>query len=412
MTRAAACSVDSRPISQGMPPCYRCSIHRQQLGTYFVVLLFTPRSLSLQAGISCLGKELRSSGTASLAMGPFSLIPYGIAALALPALRVIAGDSEQLATLADVEATPVVRGVAGPGFFENDEKEASAGAEDSAGLVEAQPRRLSEPQVEQCSFTGGKTLTVAVSPYTLEAKFSCGDKADETIAVEPDCTSVKDKCCDSAGNTCQQQPIAEVAGVNGSATMDDASKVITVKLDGTPKNTDAKLYFKCKKSAENCMVTVDMPKPLTESQCNFNKNVEVPAISEPNKEVTFECGGSVASKPGTVDTEVFKGPDCTGTASKLSDLVPGAQLKETKDGCFTLSVSALPTEAQNLCFKCVYPDPTKTKTQQTCKVTVAVSGTSKTTTASTTTSAAEGTAVMSFAVVGLAFFSFAGSAYY
>ncbi|PHJ22801.1 srs domain-containing protein, partial [Cystoisospora suis] len=286
---------------------------------------------------------------------------------------------------------------------------------DSAGLVEAQPRRLTESPVSQCSFEGEKTLTVPVSPYTLEAKFSCGITSSNGITVDPDCATQQVNCCASPsatdGSKCQQQTISQATGVNGSASMDKTSYVITVKLEGTPTNTAGKLYFWCKKSQETCVVIVSMPEALPETQCNFNKNVSLPAISDPNKEATFQCGGTVKGSPD--DTQVFNGPDCAGNASKLSDLVPGAQLTKGKDGTFTLSVAALPSDAQNLCFKCIYPDPTKPKdTDATCKVTVTVSGTSKTTTASTTTSAAEGIAVTSFAAVAVAFFSFAGNAYY
>lgn len=144
-------------------------------------------------------------------------------------------------------------------------------------------------------------------------------------------------------------------------------------------------------------------------ECNFDKNVELPSISKPNTSATFQCGGPVEPKP--TQALVFKGEACTGPPSKLEDLVPGAKLTEDPPATYTLKVAALPTETQNLCFQCVYPDPRQKKEKQNatavCKVTVAVNGggsdSSKTTTASTTASSAKGIAVTwsAFLTLGL-----------
>ncbi|PHJ22800.1 srs domain-containing protein [Cystoisospora suis] len=287
---------------------------------------------------------------------------------------------------------------------------AAAGRWNAASLtVQTQPRRLSETSGECTPTAEGGKVTVQLSPYTLEAKFGCAMKTEPTNKVVPDIDTGKGKCCDSTGKTCVGT-ISDAVGVNGSTSMDKESSVITVKLDDTPTKPEGKLYYKCTNKSEDqmCIVTVDMPHPLGERQCNFDRSVNLPTIAEPNKEEKFECGGTV--KTPATDTQVFKGPECTGNASKLGDLVPGAKLTKGNDGSFTFSVAALPSETQHLCFKCVYPDPRKDNADAACNVTVTVSATSKTTTASTT-SAGEGTSVSSSAVVAFAFFTTA-SFYY
>lgn len=148
------------------------------------------------------------------------------------------------------------------------------------------------------------------------------------------------------------------------------------------------------------------------AQCNFDRNVQLPTIDNANTAATFHCGGPVET-PAPGESRVFKGEDCAGPESKLSELVPGAKLIGDQKGAFTLTVAALPSETQNLCFKCVYPDPRpkkeKTNPTATCKVTVAVKGSgahpSKTTTASTTASPGKETGITWFAVLALALVS-------
>ncbi|PHJ18496.1 sag-related sequence srs53f [Cystoisospora suis] len=279
-----------------------------------------------------------------------------------------------------------------------------------------EPRQLNETSTAQKCLPAPQlqNITVKLSPYTLEAKFDCGIKEpSSTNQVAPSVPADPGKCCNADATDCEKT-ILSVVGVNGSTSMEDTTKVITVKLDDTPKKTDQNLFFKCSKTGadDKCIVSVEIPKTFSGSQCNFDRNVQLPPIAQPNTEATFECGGTVAPEPN--DTQVFKGPECTGTASKLSDLVPGATLVGDGSGNYTLKVATLPKETQDLCFKCDYPDPRKNKTQETatCKVTVAVSGISKTTTASTTTSDAEGIVVTSYAALAFAFFSAAAGVYY
>ncbi|PHJ22799.1 hypothetical protein CSUI_003349, partial [Cystoisospora suis] len=271
--------------------------------------------------------------------------------------------------------------------------------------VGTQPRRLSTPTVPKCTFADKQqeTLTVQLSAYSLEAKFDCGIETGNGNTADPDCAKAHDKCCDATAARCDLR-ISEVAGVNGSVSMEEASKIITVKLDDTPKEPQGKLYYKCASTSPNgtCIVTVNMPATLVERQCNFDKGVKLPTIAEPNKEEKFECGGTV--KTPATDTQVFKAPDCSGEPAALSALVPGAKLTKGNDGIFTFSVAALPSDTQNLCFKCIYPDPRTAKPDATCAVTVTVSGASKTTTASTT-SAAKGFALTSIAALVIAFFT-------
>ncbi|PHJ15703.1 sag-related sequence srs53f [Cystoisospora suis] len=346
-------------------------------------------------------------------MGHPILIPCAaITAFAVSTSGVIANNADRLSTTALVnETAPVLRRVAHSNIFADYLTGLSEEAIDSARAVRAQPRRLSQSAVPQCKPTNPQgQQTLNLSPYSLEAKFDCGMATDSKIQVQPDCASPSDKCCDKAGDTCTLT-IKDTVGVSGSVSKDEGSSFITVKLDDIPTKVDGKLYFKCtttEPAGGKCIVGVNMPDALGESQCNFNKDVKLPAITEPNKETTFECGGTETTTP--TEDQVFVGDGCTGEPSKLSDLVPGAALIKSQNGAFRLKVTSLPSKAQNLCFKCVYPDPRKGKSRSTatCKVTVAVSGTSKTTTASTTASAAVGIVVSWFAAVALVFFSSAG----
>lgn len=103
-----------------------------------------------------------------------------------------------------------------------------------------------------------------------------------TNKAEPNCkeTPTSDSC-ESNDGTCTTTPILNAVGVSGSASTDATSKIVTVKLDDTPKNTNGKLYFKCTKTPSNtCVVTVNMPAPLKGSK-----------PSAPNSPWT-ECGSA------------------------------------------------------------------------------------------------------------------------
>ncbi|PHJ14876.1 sag-related sequence srs53f [Cystoisospora suis] len=296
---------------------------------------------------------------------------------------------------------------------------AASGETAEALTLATEARILSETSAPQKCLPAQppQHITVKLNRYTLEANFDCGiEEHQDTNQVEPDLASPSDKCCNAGAAAQCNQSIKSLVGVSGSTSMDNDTKIITVKLDDTPTNTKGKLYFRCKNSTpeQSCIVTVDMPEALGQNECNFDKNVSLPAISEPNTEATFQCGGTPSSKPVTVNTQVYKGPECTGSASNLGDLVPGATLVDGGDGNYTLKVAALPTDAQDLCFKCDYPDPrnkAKVSATSTCKVTVAVSGTPKTTTAPTT-SATQGIVVTSLPALVFALFSAARGVYY
>ncbi|PHJ15702.1 hypothetical protein CSUI_010483 [Cystoisospora suis] len=316
-------------------------------------------------------------------------------AFALPTACVVAENSKP---------TPVLKGVTGAGRFERTKNGAVEAASDSAGPVGVQPRRLSAGVVTQCRpLQGGQKARAVLYSYLLDAQFSCGIGTGSTVELQPDPTTARGKCCDAAGTNCTLN-ISDVVGVTGSTSQD--KEVVTLKLDDVPTNLKGQLHFKCVTKgteSEYCIVTVDMPAPFEENQCSFDRNVKLTPIEGPNTETAFDCRGPVTSVP--TDAQVFTGDDCTGNPSKLKDLIPGATL-EKESNIFRLRVAALPTTAQNLCFKCIYRDPRTNAPAPTatCKVTVAVAGTSKTTTASTT-SAAEGITVKSFAAVAFAFFS-------
>ncbi|PHJ18494.1 sag-related sequence srs53c [Cystoisospora suis] len=388
-----------------MPPLLECCIHGQWPGRCFCrgafeLTFFESRNPDFQTHMS-------SRGTVLVEMACFFLIACGIVAPALLTCGVIASNVDQVgkASLAEGETIPTLRGATEQGEFEKTGRAPGADSMQIAGMTQVRPRRLAKEVLKCPPAAKPGQQTVPLDRYSLEAKFDCGILADPAIQVEPACTPATDKCCDSAGAKCDKT-IMSVVGVNGSVSMNDSSKVFTVKLDDTPQKPAEKLHFKCKKeSNQTCIVAVEMPAPLGAGQCSFDKNVQLAPIAEPNKEAKFECGGTLKTPP--TDAQVYKGPDCSGEPAALSALVPGAKLTKGDNGAFTLSVAELPSQPQYLCFKCEYPDPRKTKENQTatCKVTVAVSGTSQTTTASTTTSAAHGIALTWFGALAFAFLS-------
>lgn len=197
-------------------------------------------------------------------MGRSLLISCATVAFALATSGVVPADGSERAVeelLAAVELSPLWKGVTESGRF--DEKSASGGAEETAAKgVNTQPRRLSgQPAVSQCEPGAPEGQTVALDPYSLEAKFGCGAVQEPPNKVSPDCNTVTDKCCDAQGADCSTPTILKAVGVNGSATVDENTNLITVKLEKTPTESGGKLYFKCTDNAEakSCMVTVKMP---------------------------------------------------------------------------------------------------------------------------------------------------------
>lgn len=206
-------------------------------------------------------------------MGPSFLISWAIVAFAVTTSGVVVADNSNRtgkAPLADVESGPVSKGVREPGRSASYGKGASRVTEEDGGKVGTQPRRLSdEMSAPQCMPAQPQgTLKVDLSPYSLEAKFGCGMKETGTNTVAPDCKTVKDKCCDAAGNDCTTRTISSAVGVGGLASIQETSKIITVKLEDTPANTAGKLHFKCANDTgdKTCLVTVDMPAALRDGK--------------------------------------------------------------------------------------------------------------------------------------------------